>query len=305
MRRVSIIIPTQRRPGFLRNAARSALAQRLPDRIEAELVIVDNDPEATARVDAQETMLGAPFSVLYVHEPKPGVATARNAGLKAATGDLIAFLDDDEEAPPEWLGQLIASLDALGADAVFGPIETRLPPNQSPFAPYFEAFFARSGPAADALIPLAFGCGNCLILRRSLPDPVSPFPVARDHNGGEDDYVFSQMKEAGAKFGFCAAALVLEHPQPARLSLRYTLVRAFAYGQGGTAHRARRGLFSAPGIAFSMATGLGQFLVFGATALALRPFRPVDFARFAEKSARGLGKLFWLEAFYPKLYGRI
>ncbi|RIJ43461.1 glycosyltransferase, partial [Maribellus luteus] len=56
-----------------------------------------------------------------LHEPEPGVANARNAALAVAKGAMIAFLDDDEEAPPGWLAALIAAQARLGADAVFGP----------------------------------------------------------------------------------------------------------------------------------------------------------------------------------------
>jgi glycosyltransferase involved in cell wall biosynthesis len=303
MRKVSIIIPTQRRPHYLRNAAGSVLRQTLPPDLKAELVIVDNDPDASARAAADRLAHDAPFPVIYAHEPKPGVATARNAGMAAASGELIAFLDDDEEAPPDWLANLVATCDNLEADAVFGPIATRLPPHLSPYGPYFEAFFDRRGPASDSLIDIPFGCGNSLVVRKSLHDPLAPFPVARDHNGGEDDYVFSRMKSNGARFAFSARALVLEHPLPSRLTLSYTLLRAFAFGQGGTTHKRRQ--VGPHGVALSMAIGACQFLVFGAAAAALKPFRPTAFARTAELAARGLGKVLWLEQFYPRLYGRI
>ena len=61
----------------------------------------------------------------YVHEPAAGVANARNAGMTQATGGLIAFLDDDEEASPGWLAALIEAQRRFDADVVFGPVRTR------------------------------------------------------------------------------------------------------------------------------------------------------------------------------------
>ena len=97
--RISIIIPTQRRPQGLAIAARSVFAQVGVDAKELELVIVDNDQVASAKALADGFKSEAPFPVTYVHEPRAGVANARNAALSAAKGELIAFLDDDEEAP--------------------------------------------------------------------------------------------------------------------------------------------------------------------------------------------------------------
>ncbi|MDP3175320.1 MAG: glycosyltransferase family 2 protein, partial [Phenylobacterium sp.] len=97
--RISIVIPTQRRPGGLAVAMRSALAQTGFEAGALELVVVDNDvlPSAQAQVEARAAE--APFPVTYLHEPRAGVANARNAALGVARAPLIAFLDDDEEAP--------------------------------------------------------------------------------------------------------------------------------------------------------------------------------------------------------------
>src|SRR3954470_5536666 len=99
MARVTIMIPTQRRPDGLAVAARSVFGQTGVDLAELELVIIDNDQVPSARAVAEDLAKAAPFPVLYVHEKRPGVAFARNAGMARASGELIAFLDDDEEAP--------------------------------------------------------------------------------------------------------------------------------------------------------------------------------------------------------------
>ena len=97
MARVTIMIPTQRRPDGLAVAARSVFGQVGVDPATLELVIVDNDQVPSARPVAEDLAKNAPFPLIYVHEPKAGVANARNAGMAKASGDLIAFLDDDEE----------------------------------------------------------------------------------------------------------------------------------------------------------------------------------------------------------------
>ena len=118
---VSIIIPTFRRPERAIEAARSALAQVCEATFE--VVLVDNDPVGSAL--ALLRALNDP-RVAVVHEPRAGVANARNAGLRAAKGGTIAFLDDDELAPAGWLAELKRVQAAHDADVVFGPVRTKL-----------------------------------------------------------------------------------------------------------------------------------------------------------------------------------
>jgi glycosyltransferase involved in cell wall biosynthesis len=118
---VSIIIPTFRRPARALVAARSALAQTCS--LAFEIVLVDNDPAGSAMGPLRA--LTDP-RITVVHEPGAGVANARNAGLRVARADIIAFLDDDEIAPPAWLGALLRVQKLSGADVVFGPVRTKL-----------------------------------------------------------------------------------------------------------------------------------------------------------------------------------
>jgi len=105
---VAVLIPTLRRPDSLARALASVQAQTGVDDRLAGIIVVDNDPEGTARSTVDGS--AGPFPVRYVHAPRPGVATARNAGLAATGAPLIAFLDDDEAASPDWLAALLAAL---------------------------------------------------------------------------------------------------------------------------------------------------------------------------------------------------
>ncbi|MFN7281656.1 MAG: glycosyltransferase family 2 protein, partial [Brevundimonas sp.] len=81
MQAVCVMIPTMRRPESLARALRSVFAQDgLADR-PVSIVVVDNDPAATARSTVETLKADSPFPVVYRHEPRPGLATARNAGL--------------------------------------------------------------------------------------------------------------------------------------------------------------------------------------------------------------------------------
>lgn len=303
---VSVVIPTQRRPGPLALAAGSVLVQEGVAAARIELVIADNDRAPSAQAFARLLAETAPFRVLYVHEPRPGVANVRNTALAAASGDLIAFLDDDEEAPPHWLAELLRVQDQFGADAVFGPVKGRAPGAPADVRSYLEQFFSRPGigypaPPGAGLIAEYFGCGNSLVRRASLPGD-RPFAEVRNHIGGEDDLLFAGMARAGARFAWAPQAWVWEDPAPERQTLRYALARAFAYGQGPTVaaiSAGRRGR-----AARWMAVGAVQAVAFGALAALSYGLRRRDWPQALDRAARGLGKLLWWDWFKIGFYGR-
>jgi len=223
--RISLAIPTQRRPVGLATAVRSTFRQRGVDPARLELVIVDNDALPSAAPLVAALAAEAPFPVRYVHEPAAGVANARNAALAAAGGELIAFLDDDEEAEPGWLAALVEAQRRYGADVVFGPVQARAPRTVIKHRQYLEVFFSREGPAEAGIIAHFYGCGDSLVRRAALPHPTAPFQTSRNETGGEDDYLFAEMKRAGARFAWSPDALVFEDPVPERLTLNYNRAR--------------------------------------------------------------------------------
>jgi cellulose synthase/poly-beta-1,6-N-acetylglucosamine synthase-like glycosyltransferase len=306
---ISIVIPTRRRPQSLARAMRSAVAQSDVntsgvDPARLELVVADNDPEGSARAAVEALRAEAPFAVIYAHEPRAGVANARNAALAVASGALIAFLDDDEEAPPGWLAALVDAQARFGADAVFGPVRGRAPAGPLAHRAYLESFFSRHGPDEAGRIDLYYGCGCSLVRRAALPDPVAPFSPARNHTGGEDDLLFGAMQAAGAVFAWAPDAWVWEDPVPERLSLGYAISRAFVYGQGPTYQCATAEPRDVAGVVRWMAIGALQASVFGGLA-ALQWLVGAERRAFTlDRAARGLGKVLWWGPFKLRLYGR-
>src|SRR5690606_2931771 len=142
-----------------------------------------NDPAASARPLVDALTDEAPWPLVYAHAPRPGVATARNAGLAATQAPMIAFLDDDEAAAPDWLRALLCAIETLQVDVVFGPIRGRVPDATGWASPYLERFFGRVGPTDTGPLDEPFGCGNSLMVRATALRGTAPFDVSADSLG--------------------------------------------------------------------------------------------------------------------------
>lgn len=99
--RISAIICTHNRDDYLGAAIDSLLAQEYAD---YEVIVVDNASTDTTRT-VVEARLPHP-RLHYVYEATLGLSVARNAGAKAAQGQILAYLDDDAEASKGWLSAL-------------------------------------------------------------------------------------------------------------------------------------------------------------------------------------------------------
>ena len=116
----SIVIPTRNRPGYLEVTLDSVMDQARTAGAEV-LVVLDGRDPASEAVAARH---GAGCVVL---ERPSGLNAARNQGVRASTGELIVFLDDDVRAEPGWLHALLAGAHhAPGYDVLGGPIRAEL-----------------------------------------------------------------------------------------------------------------------------------------------------------------------------------
>ncbi|MEV4757160.1 glycosyltransferase family 2 protein [Micromonospora sp. NPDC049559] len=135
---VSAVVPTRDRPELLRGALAAIDAQEYPGRIETIVVYDRCAPDLSLeRDDARR-----PVRVLR-NAGTPGLAGARNTGIRAATGELVGFCDDDDEWLPGKLAAQVAALRATGAEFACCGIRVRyddrehdrvLPLERVPFA---------------------------------------------------------------------------------------------------------------------------------------------------------------------------
>jgi glycosyltransferase involved in cell wall biosynthesis len=110
---VSVVVPTRDRPEQLRRAVAAILGQTYPGLVECVVVFDQSDPDLVwAPLPAGRRL------VLVANTRTPGLAGARNSGILAATGELVAFCDDDDEWLPAKLARQVARLLATPSAAV-------------------------------------------------------------------------------------------------------------------------------------------------------------------------------------------
>lgn len=110
---ISVVVCTRDRPDDLARCL--GALERLSTK-PSEIIVVDNASTTSATREVVERAPG----VRYVAEPRPGLSVARNTGVTAATGDVIAFTDDDGEVHPDWVARLGQAFASPEVDVVTG-----------------------------------------------------------------------------------------------------------------------------------------------------------------------------------------
>ena len=116
MAELSVILATHNRRDFARACLESLCAQTAsPDRFDICVVAnaCSDDTAAMARAFAASH---PPPSIMVVEEPVAGLSRARNAGIRATTSPLLANIDDDSTAAPDWVDVILARFANLPAD---------------------------------------------------------------------------------------------------------------------------------------------------------------------------------------------
>jgi GT2 family glycosyltransferase len=231
---VTVVVPTRGRAAYLEVTLGSLLRQRTGT--PHEIIVVD-DGAADATRD-----VAARAGVRYVsHGVSRGLNAARNTGVREGRGSLLAFVDDDVEAPPVWLEALARGAERYpDAEAFGGPIRARL-----------EGAGPRSCGREDAPITTldlgtedrraAVVWGANFAVRRSAVERIGYFDerIARPH--GDEEEWLERLRAAGGQIVYLADA-GLDHRRTQDDARLGPLARAaYARGRGARASDARRG----------------------------------------------------------------
>lgn len=226
--RFSVVVPTWRRPDRLRDALAALAGLDYPaDRYE--VIVVDDGGGVDAAV------VGAAASnVRFVEQAHSGPAAARNRGAAVASGDALAFTDDDCRPDPLWLRALADALVDHPGAAVGGRVVNAAPANV--FGEATQLLIDSVNDLAAASRPeRRFATANNLALERGAFLEVGGFDESFPLAAAEDREFAERWQRHGRPLAFAPAAVV-HHAH--ELSLGSFLRRHFAYGRGAYTLRA-------------------------------------------------------------------
>jgi len=240
---VGVLMATRARPDHLRRSLEGLQAHASTRQLH--VVVVDNshDPSETRRLADSY-----PGSIDVLHEPRPGLSRARNAGMPWVTGDVVLFIDDDVVITHDWLENLIAPFADRDVGVVTGNVVPANPENLE--AQLFEDYGGLGrGPHRRRFTPewLAsrrqavptwhIGATANAAFRRDVLEKLGPWVeslgAGRPAGVGEDTEYFYRVLRAGQSIAYEPTAVVLHYHRDDRASLAAQL---HAYSAGHVAY---------------------------------------------------------------------
>ena len=231
---ISVILCTYNRCQSLATALTSLAAQVLPDSIDWEVIIVDNNSRDQTRAVVDGFWRQNPERFRYLMEPQQGKSFALNRGIREARGNVLAFTDDDVTMEPTWLHHLTAGLrsgDWAGAGGRTFPERGFVPPHWLPTeGRYALAPLAVFDMGADAKELEETPFGNNMAFRKELFEKYGGFHTGLGPRAGSDGPQKSEDSEfgerllaAGERFRYEPGAVVYHSVPPSRLQKKYFL----------------------------------------------------------------------------------
>lgn len=236
---ITVCVCTFKRSALLLRLLQDLQRQATNSLFSYSIVVADNDREKSAQMVVNEFSTTAHVPVTYCVEPRQNIALARNRAISQADGEFIAFIDDDEVPPEDWLLRLHSACRSFRCAGVLGPV-----------IPYFDSappawvtkgkFFDR--PSHTTGYELSWAecrTGNVLFRRSILLSLDEPFRAQFD-TAGEDLDFFRRTIDNGSVFMWCSEAPVYELVPPSRCSRSFLLKRALLRGSNFPKHPADR-----------------------------------------------------------------
>lgn len=201
-----------------------------------QTVVVDNAEQPRAADLVRHKLPEA----IYVHQPRPGIATARNTSLQAvpAGAEAVIFVDDDEQLSEHWLTHMLGCANRSGADAVSGPVLPIFESGQPEWVASYGYVRRTDFPTGPHQRRLA--TNNTLVRAEWFFQRGFSFDERFNFTGGSDSDLFERMLAAGAQYWWCAEATVTEKVPQDRASRAWLRRRALRGGRVRAMKRRRR-----------------------------------------------------------------
>jgi glucosyl-dolichyl phosphate glucuronosyltransferase len=229
--RLDVIIPTYNRARLLSRLLDSLRAADRPDDLSVRVIVVDNNSSDDTRrvVESCPPLCGE--TPVYLHEPTLGQCAARNRGLQLVSGDLVGFLDDDEQVDRRWFATVRELFEDTDVDFISGPYKPAWTVEPPPWLP--KAYPAVIGwvDAGDQV--LVYGknydgimMGGNAVVRRAFVDAIGSFNtnlgrIGRQLTAGEDADYYQRLLASGARGLYVPRLIIYHHIPKERVTKRY------------------------------------------------------------------------------------
>jgi succinoglycan biosynthesis protein ExoM len=227
---ISICVATYQRPEGLKRLMAGLDRLIFKDRAvpQIEVIVVDNDPNCSARAFCEQLKSNFKWSLKYFNEPQRGVSYVRNRAVIEANPDtdFVSFIDDDQVPEPAWMEELLKAQQVYDADVVAGPYLPFFPAADVPNWVIKGGFFDSPHHNTGDLLKFT-GTGNVLIRSQILKQIDTIFDKRFALTGGEDTHLFMRIYRAGYKLVWADAAVVYEWIPQTRTNIKWILMRGY------------------------------------------------------------------------------
>jgi succinoglycan biosynthesis protein ExoM len=231
---ISICICTFRRPLYLQRLLDALETLDTGGRFTYAVVVADNDSRQSSAGLVSAFASRSALTVTYCVEPRQNIALARNKAIEHATGEFVAFIDDDEFPTRQWLLQLFQACGTYAADGALGPVKPHFdidPPRWVSDG----GFYSRPTYPTGFVIDWRQGRTGNLLIRRHVFSVVTP-PFRPEFLTGEDQDFFRRAIAAKYTFVWCDEAVAYEVVPPVRWNRAFMLKRALLRGRISLLH---------------------------------------------------------------------
>lgn len=240
---ITVCICTYRRPALLKRLLTALSRQDAKGLFSFSIVIGDNDDQQSAKELVLSFATRSSIDITYCVEPRRSISYARNKTLEHARGDAIAFIDDDEFPPEDWLFCLLKACNDYGAAGAFGPVRPHF--DMEPPTWLIRGRFCERPAHHTGFVMPWTECrtGNVLIYRRIIEGIGTVFRP-EFAAGASDIDLFRRLIDSGHTFIWCNEAPVYEVVSPNRWRVSFMIKRALLRGRISLLHPEGRWLNS-------------------------------------------------------------
>jgi len=232
---ISVVVCTYNRAHILLGCLESLAAQTLDSKL-FEVIVVDNGSMDNTK-EVAETFVGKFSRFKIVSEPQQGHSFARNRGWREAMNPFVAYIDDDARACPDWLVEMVNSIERNpGVEAFGGPFDAFSEEGLPDWFPPECGSWSLGETERPIRDGVEFINGTNMIFSRKILETVGGFNVSLGGAKGkifygEDTRLIVDLLERGVCVYYVPSIKVHHMVANVKISLRWLLYSSYCHGR--------------------------------------------------------------------------